>query len=475
MTRFEPSRYEVAAKASTDPDELATLAQRSSSFVRSAVARNAHTSTETLASLAVDGDAWVQAAVARNRHTPDAILVVLGQAPDKKVAEALADRWNASPDMLRTLAASPYDEVRVSVAKNKATPADTLGVLAGDRNAYVVAGVAWNQATPDGVLIPLTRHRSPSVIDALAKRHSNKNTRSRTVIGRGMSNQGQQMRIPIEEGGRFSPDLIRAFTDSSVPRLHKAAASQPDAPQECLAVLAAHDDVWIRVRVAENPGAGEAVLLALATAGGSEVLGALAGRQSLPSRHTAPLPVPAVSSDDEGPWATLTSDGEPVVPDAPTVPMMLPESVLATVALSRARSAHALLPAGTGARLLSSPDPKTRAAAAKVLRAEETDAWAAMLTDSDKKVRAAGAATIPSSLLPNYVDSPCAAVRAEVADRIGDPETLRLLSQDPEALVRRRVIRNTVCPIDAFSALTHDTDTWVAKYAAERVLAALMG
>lgn len=435
--RFPPSRYETAAAESTDPEELARLAEHASSFVKSAVARNPHTTADTLRILAAAGDKYVDSRIAGHPNTPADLLAALASSTDGFVQAGVASNPNADPSALERLA-SAGARVRERVAANKATPAETLLALATDREAEIRIGVARNRNTPDAAVIILSGDSEAEVRHALARRLADRNTEFREVVRQvfnGRLSSTQTLRIPIEAGGRFSEPVIRAFAAASDLELVKTAASQPDAPQDVLLTLARHEDKWVQVRVAANPAASEPVLHALLDNGAPEVLREM-----------------AECHDD------------------------LPDAVLARIALSRVPTAHTRLSTGSAERLLDSADAEVRAAAAKIIDPTDGDLWRRLLDDGATHVRVAGARGVGSfAVLAEYAACSDKAVRQVVAERAADPEMLRRLAADADTVVRRRVAANPRCPADALAALAGDRDARVRALAAERFLTALGG
>jgi hypothetical protein len=441
MRQYKASKAEVAAIESTDPTELDALADHHNKFIRSRVAKNRATGGDTLARLARDEDDYVRSAVARHANTPAETLAAMSAAGDasKYVRSALA----ANP---RTPAAAlvPTDAddhfTRKSLARNPNAPAEVLRALATDRDTTIVEELAMNPATPDDVVLSLITHWSSTVASAIARRNPDPNpTRWRTItvttrVGRGYVEQPK--RIPVERGGRFTPEQIEAMAVSPHRPLRLAAASQPDAPHAVLAALAADEDMWIRVRVMENEGTPAALLIQMAqNETEARIMPMLANRSDLP--------------------------GEAII----------------AIAARKVRNAHKALPSHTIETLLAHEDPIVRASAARVARevsGEDAEVWERLFADDAKEVRVAAANACPASVLNQQASHTCKHVRAVVADLTHDPAVLFSLVNDTEVTVRRRVVKNTGCPAEAMMALARDPDQRVRTHAAGRFMDAML-
>lgn len=440
--QYPPSQTELRAKSSEDPAELAELATHRSSFVRSAVARNPRTSAETIALLIASDDKYVRSAAAQHRNAPAEALSALsddlGDGLDEYTLRALASNRTTPVETLTRLAACEHASVRAAVAKNSAAPVDVLRLLAGGASYETACNLAWNPRTPDDVLALLARSRDANVVHKLASRKAYLNTETRPqAVTRfnGRSHHTAIVDVPVERGGRFSPEVIEAFATSAHLTLHRTAASQPDAPASVLHTLAGHEDQWVRVRVAENPAASDEALLALVEAGPSEVVIAVAGRPGLS------------------------------------------DAVMEAVALSRSGHAHERLCAQSGmmARLMTDPAPKVRAVAAKYGHLLFVDPWNDFLADPDESVRQAGAAAMPLRALEAQVAHPCKKVRQVLAQRSDTPGVLARLAADEAVVVRRRVAANRHVDASTLSLLAADGDRRTRRAASERFLNALAG
>lgn len=439
MRRYAPSKAEIAAVDSTDPDELDTLAAHTNKFVRSRVAKNDATQAHTLARLATDEDDYVRSAAARHRNTSTETLAIMSSTNDTSpyVRRALAANQNAPAAVLTPSAGDDYI-TRRTIARNPATDVETLRLLATDRDTMVVEAVAMNPSTPENVLLSLVGHPLFSVAEALSRRNFDPNNpavRWRTITVRraiGRRYETEEKRVPIQCGGRFSPALIEAMAASPHQVLRKTAASQPDASHEVLSALVCDEEMWVRARVAENPGAPAVLITSMAQI------------ESEP-RLVAML---AARAD-------------------------LPDEAIVAIAARRVTTAHEALPAGSVEVLLSHADPQVRATAVRVVPTEASTQWERMLADEVEVVRVAASSACPLDMLERQTTHDCRKVRATVADRTSNPDVLHTLASDPEVTVRRRVVKNPSCPAEAMMMLAGDGDQRVRAHAAARFMDAL--
>lgn len=436
MRRYKASAAEINAVESTDPTELDTLADHQNKFVRSRVAKNAATGRDTLARLAKDPDGYVRTAVAKHPNTPAETLAAMSSVPDSAyVRSALARNPHTPTSTLKPAASDDYF-TRRSIAGNPNTDPDILREMAADRDNTVAEEVAKNPATPDDAVLTLIEHWSGGVAEAISRRNRNPNpTRWRTItvstkVGRSYSTSTKQ--IPVEEGGRFTPEQIEAMAASKHAILQRTAASQPDAPAHVLSTLASHEDMWVRARVAENEGASADLILHMA------------------------------QEEDEARLLPMLAKRE-----------HLNDEAIIAIASRKVPTAHAALPARAADVLLSNSDPKVRARAALLHRREQSEVWDRMLTDGDAEVRAAAAYQCPDDVLDAQVAHPCRKVREVVADLTRNPEVLFSLSSDAEVTVRRRVVKNKGCPGEAMMALAADPDERVRRHASARFMDAM--
>ena len=136
------------AKTSTDPTELAQLANDKNQNIRRRVAENPNTPADVLAQLAHDEDKTVGWEVARNQNTPVDVLVQLANNDSMRMRGYVATNQNTPVDVLEQLANDVDEDVRRRVAQNRNTPEDVLAQLANDDNKDVRRSAVNNPNCP---------------------------------------------------------------------------------------------------------------------------------------------------------------------------------------------------------------------------------------------------------------------------------------------------------------------------------------
>lgn len=444
---YGKTKYQVEAEESTDPARLHALARRKSNFVQSAVAANKHTGTETLSLLALSENRWTRKAVARNPAILDSDLALLAADSDADVRAAVGYNPSTAKALLATLAYDLSPDVRVAAAWNRNTSPEDLTMLAHDGEQRVRVKVAKNTSTPDEVLIDLVADSSSAVRDALVNRNFQPDAPTRQVQVRrfnGRTSQTVTENRRVELGGRFSPDLMRTLATSPEATPQFRVASQPDAPEDALLLLARTTsfDMTLRI-IAENVGATSAALHAVALRKETESLKAVATH-------------PATSDE------TLTM-----------------------IALSASRSAHHVMahkrPGGLP-WLAEHPDPKARLVAAKHVGdytgslddAQVREVTLRLLTDEDSAVQVAAATSVPTGFVDTLSDHGNAKVRRVVAERSLQAPVLASLATDESTLVRRAVAKNSRADAATIALLSEDRDARVRASAGEQFLNAFM-
>jgi hypothetical protein len=439
---FAPSKYQIEAQESTDPVRLGELAQRSSNFVQSAVATNEATSPETLVLLAASENMYTRQAVARNRNTPTVTLVELSCDAAERVRTGVAYNKSTPMDVLVSLADDLRSGVRLAVARHRNLAPDVLADLASDPDALVRAQVARHANTTDEIVLLLLQDPTEIVRSAVRQRNFDRDAPTVDVVVRrfdGVRTVSRVVTRRVERGGRFSAEVIDAMARSDETYTAVRAASQPDAPQETLLRLARETTVLFTLAViAENPGANAEVLLAVAER-----------KDTTASKRVA------------------------VHPNAS-------EDVLTMLALGGATSVHAEIAYkrhGGLAWMAAHVNPKVRRVAAKHSpRTQNTDfdgLLGRLVHDPDRSVAATAAREYPLAGLPSLVNHPEPGVRAVVAERARDEETLLALAADARVVVRRRVAANEAAPASALALLSQDTDPRVLASVTEAILRAL--
>lgn len=337
--------------------------------------------------------------------------------------------WQPVPDA---------QQARVRAAANRRTdPATLLGFVDDETAVQVV--LAGNPACPDEALVALASCGHEQVAEALATRNASPGTRVHRLVEtnrhNGFALLTDVVEVPVEQGGRFSAEVMAAYAASGHVRLAEAVAGQPDAEPALLETLAEHPDVWVRAHLAGNVAVTGERLLRVAERGGSEALQVMAQR------------------DD------------------------LSVEVVEAVAVSRSTLAHALLVANPMYRswVVDSESAKVRAMVARHVADDDEVTWGRLLDDGSPVVRAAAARAMGAGRVDVQADHPCVKVRQVVAERSVTTAVLGRLALDPEALVRRRVAKNPAADMATLNLMARDGDAVTRRHAGERFLAALAG
>lgn len=417
---------------------MTSLRSQNAARAEQARARTAGTPIEDLRTMMTSDDLWLRHAVAQNPQVPVDILVTLSADPSGRVRSAVASHPDLPADLLPTLATDADQYVRSAVAKHPATDAETLSRLSTDPEKWVRLRVAQHPATPDEALVRFCSDPDDGVRRALSQR--NPPAHSRTVEVRrfnGRNSHNVMVQVPVEEAGRFGPEVLWAMGRSDSNHLKALAAAQPDAPAELLAeiVAAVQPETslhWILERIAENPGASEAVLELLISPSGGALMITIAAR--------------------------------------PGVSPSLIEAILRVAHPRTQRKVVALC--GMGEPLSSSADPALRRAVARSLADMSPETAEALLRDPAKAVRVDAAKNCALGLLSAH-ESEFVEVRRVIAERATDSDTLHRLASDSEASVRRRVAQNPRASASSLSLLAADPDDATRALAAERFMQAM--
>lgn len=411
------------------------------------------TSVETLTTLAHSTDKYVLSAVAANPSLPSETLHRLSSSPDKYVRKAVADNPSTSALTLSGLAVDSDDYVRSAVAKHPQCGHDVLRLLAdslqGPQDQWVLKHLTSNPATPEDVLLDLISRFATgdgTMLDALAQglRRRNPPARSKIIeVTRfdGRRSSPHLIEVPIEEAGRFSQAVMAAMVETNNQSLVNLAVSQPDAPTHLLARVAAwplERWKWTVNRIADNPGAHAEVLVRIVETGDNDLLLTINRRPDLPWDLVEALMVhggPKVQSE------TCHRDEE-----------TLHALAQHTDEQMRQRVARAFN---------GSTDPRQVATT--------------LMGDPSRGVRAAAAPRVGVANLTHLLNHADLSLegRLALAEQTRETDILTRLASDAQKTVRRRVVRNRACPLEAIMTLSGDPDPTVRRYAAERVTAAL--
>lgn len=168
----------IYAINSTDPVELARIAESTNDNNRSQVASNVHTSVETLSKLANDPSIGVRRSVAYNPNTPDKILNFLSADPMNSVRWTVAENPKTPEKILRKLSKDPSNQVLGSLAENQSTPIDILLTLSKHDYEMIRYGVARNKNAPIDIISNLMSDEDPRVAQ-----EAKENLASRDILG----------------------------------------------------------------------------------------------------------------------------------------------------------------------------------------------------------------------------------------------------------------------------------------------------
>ena len=238
-------KQKVRAQSTSNPDELALLAEDEDSGVRFYVAANKNVPLDVQLNLVEDPEDVVRGGVALSLYfsPQDSPLKELLKrriaerlAGDGKpiVRMALVSNTTLPDEIYDTLAADPDPIIRQKLSENVSLPRSSLIVLARDEISTVRASAANHTNMPDSLLTALSGDVEASVRASVAR---NVNT-SIGVLG----------------------ILVR---DDEV-EVRLAVAGHPKTPLSGLRTLAVDPYVPIQVTVAKNPQAGKDLLMTLA-------------------------------------------------------------------------------------------------------------------------------------------------------------------------------------------------------------------
>ncbi|MEE2658035.1 MAG: hypothetical protein VX733_05975 [Candidatus Latescibacterota bacterium] len=242
------------ANVSTNPRELAILANDEDSGVRFFVASNHHTPLGTKLFLASDSDPTVRSGIA------------LTLAHDERASETIREVTEA---LALKLAADSNVLVRLSLLENRRLPESIYDFLAVDGDLQVRRKVASSLHAPQSALIKLASDSISVAMIALQHRNLPPQVMQDIVFGTtslpGLT-AGEQILIrrAISSNPNASSsvlDTLARHVDSEVRRL---AAVHPNTPLATLEHLARDLDLTVVLGVAQHPRADRALLMRLA-------------------------------------------------------------------------------------------------------------------------------------------------------------------------------------------------------------------
>ncbi len=243
--RAVDEKQKERAQATSNPDELALLAEDEDSGVRFYVASNRHVPLDVQLQLVEDAEEVVRGGVAlslRFENEDSALQAELKQrialrlAGDSKpiVRLALASNTTLPELVYNKLAADQDPIIRQKLSENVRVPRSTLTILGRDGVATVRAEAAVHTNMPTALLAELSRDLDPFVRTAVA---GNINT---------------------------SVDVLDSLAlDGEIP-VRLAVAQHPLTSAISLDILANDADLGIQQQVAQHPRAGKELLLSLA-------------------------------------------------------------------------------------------------------------------------------------------------------------------------------------------------------------------
>ncbi|MEG3895206.1 MULTISPECIES: hypothetical protein [unclassified Microcoleus] len=215
------SQHNAAQDWNTEPQQLATLAESSWSWVRLAVAQNPHASPEVLVKLAGDAYEKIQLAVAINPASPEGAIAMLANHPENSVRDAVAKHPNASEATLLQLLPS-YSNV---IINRNNLPISVLEQLAGDRNLHY------------------SLLKQPNLPGA--------------ILAQMLDSSSESNRAKIAEHPQVLASTLEQLARDADPKVRLAVAQNLNTPDalrsQLLQQLATESDEKIRVAVASHP------------------------------------------------------------------------------------------------------------------------------------------------------------------------------------------------------------------------------
>ena len=239
-------KQKVRAQSTSNPDELALLAEDEDSGVRFYVAANKNVPLDVQLQLVEDPEEVVRGGVALSLYFSPHQDTPLREELKLKIAErlagddkpivrmALVSNTTLPDEIFDRLATDPDPIIRQKLSENVSIPRSSLIILARDEISAVRASAATHTNMPDSLLTVLSGDVESSVRTAVAR---NVNT-SIGVLG----------------------SLVR---DDEV-NVRLAVAGHPKTPLSGLETLAVDPNIPIQVTVAKNPQAGKDLLMTLA-------------------------------------------------------------------------------------------------------------------------------------------------------------------------------------------------------------------
>jgi hypothetical protein len=249
-----------------DPETLARLA-KGGVYAQRIAARNPRTPALVLAQLAASMDRSVRQGVASNSAAPPALLARLASDRATDVRQLVA-RYATTPQILERLARDRSRDVRFTIARNPHTAVATLERLSSDSERIVRQAVARNPITPAATLVRLAEDAHPKVRAMIARRFGQTPPREQepettaTPLKHSLPHapavaQTEEQRAAASA---TSPDELRVLAEDANPKVRAAVARNPHTPPDLLAWLADDESPLVHRGVAEHPDAPTALL-----------------------------------------------------------------------------------------------------------------------------------------------------------------------------------------------------------------------
>jgi hypothetical protein len=233
------------ANTSTNPQELALLADDEDRGVRFFVASNPHTPLGARMSLAADADPTVRTgaamAVSWSPQSPPTtqqavttLATKLARDPNVLVRLALVENKRLPPAIFDSLAADPDEMIRWKLAANLDTPGRVLERLAADSRLPVRLAALTHRNLPVHVLTQMATDSLSTVRQAV----------------------GRNINAPLT--------VLNQLATDPDPAVRKLTAEHPNTPLATLEQLAQDAEPTVVLAVARHPAADRALLTELA-------------------------------------------------------------------------------------------------------------------------------------------------------------------------------------------------------------------
>ena len=229
------------------------------------------TNPEELAVLAEDEDRGVRFHVGANAHTPLDVLLVLSQDPmpivRSGVAISLTHDPLASPTVQslverigQSLASDPTPLVRLGLAENIELPPSVFPLLARDKDFVIRQRLAENPFSTQEAL-DLLAQDSVMVVKVAALVHSNVPV---SQLREGSKSDEPVVRQAVAQNINTPVDLLRGLAADSEPAIRLMVAAHPKAPPDIMDALSRDQDLDVLRAVASHANASREILIALA-------------------------------------------------------------------------------------------------------------------------------------------------------------------------------------------------------------------